>query len=991
MTLSMWFGPWLWRSTRFLAFALACGFALGCYAYLRAPRSIFPAISLARVEIFADAGDLAPEQVRSAVADPLEAALANVPEVRATRSYSDQGKLEVELDFDPKSDVRRDLDNVRATVAEVRDRLPLTNVAVLVEGPEMEPVISYAIASATTAQSTLLGDVESAVPSIFTGTHGLGRVTVFGGPRDAYEVQLDARKLVAAGLSARDVANAIASANVPRTAGSIVRGQERLLVVPGERPRDFGSLAAVAIGTKRGAMRLDSLGSVRVRAEPTGEQASFDGTHAVVLNAYPTTTSDAVALVADVAARLPQLTRALPPGTRITPYWDQTRLIRASQDGLRDEIFAGALIALAIIYLFLRDRALTLVAALVLPIALALTVLVLVSGGLTLNLMTLGGLAIAIGLIIDEAIVVIEAVARETAEHPERLARDNVASAVRRIARPLLAATAANVVVFIPLAYLSGIPGFFFRALSITLAVALLVSIALSLVVAPALALALGAHGARTASLGLERRYVRVLRWTLRHPLVIYAAAAGIVVLTAWLLVTRPTDFLPNVDEGQFEIKFALPAGMSADASDALATQLERVVLADASVAHEGRLLGVDTNGYLATAPDSGTIRVVLKPHADSFERVAARLRLAIANVNSYIYVEIHQLLEDQIDDLSGAPEPVQITVRGRSQRVLTKIAYHIADDIDDVRGIVDAFDGVIWQARTVRALPLPGAPADPQAFADDLRARVAGIVATEIDTGVRPLPVVVRIAGASPLERHAVLGQPEFASEVQEENGERIDRVTAGIENASLSTVIARVTQHLTYQLAHVPRGYSIEIGGTIAQQRAAFAEFGAILGVAVVLVFGVLLLTFNSFRPPLVVLAAVALAPLGVGLALVATRTALNVSSFMGMLLLVGIVVRNGILIVDAANRRRAEGRSPAEALEGAALERLRPILMTTFAALGALAPLALGLGAGSELARPLAVAVIGGLGTATAFTLILIPVLYAQTAAKRKCNQT
>src|SRR5271155_2110150 len=237
----MWFGPLVWRSRRFVLFAVAAGFVLGCLAFANAPQSIFPAITLARVEVFADAGDLAPEQVRTSVADPLEAAFATIPNVRATRSYADQGKVEVELDFEPHSDVEDDLRNVQAAIAEVRERLPVTHVTTLIEGPNMEPVVSYAVRSKSTSQSELRRRIESAILPVFTGTPGLARVTVFGGPRIAFDVDLDPAKLKASGTSAGEVASTIASASEPQAAGSIVRGQERLVVVPGDPPRDLRS------------------------------------------------------------------------------------------------------------------------------------------------------------------------------------------------------------------------------------------------------------------------------------------------------------------------------------------------------------------------------------------------------------------------------------------------------------------------------------------------------------------------------------------------------------------------------------------------------------------------------------------------------------------------------------------------------------------------------------------------------------------------------
>jgi multidrug efflux pump subunit AcrB len=977
----MTLGPAYWRAARFAFFALGCLTALGCYAFFNAPQSIFPAIELARVEVFADCNELGPEAIVRAVARPLESELVNLPGVRAIRTYADTGKLEIELDFDPRGDVRGDLRDVRAAVAQAAAALPVSRVTSLIEGPDMEPVVTLAVRSKTSTQARLRADLERATLPVFAGTPGLERVAVFGGPRRAYRIDLAAPKLAAAGLTAQAVADAVRAAAAARPAGILVRGSERFDVATGDAPEDPASLAGVRVwGSAGRAVRIADLGGVRYADEPTGQQASFDGTHAVLLNVYPVAGGDAVALERAVEARLPELRRKLPADAAIDVAWDQTRLISAAQTALRDEMLAGAAIALAVIFFFLRDRTMIAIAALVVPATLALTALVLDLAGLSLNVMTLGGLAIAIGLAIDEVIVVVEAVARELAARPELPRRAAIANAVRRIARPLLAATAANIVVFLPLALLSGVPGFFFRALAITLALALCVSIALSLVVAPLLADALKARTRTPPRLALEAAYVRLLAAALARAPLVYAGAAAVLGLTLLLGARLPSDFLPEVDEGQFEIKYALPPGMSLAAADAVIARVERTILADRDVAHEARLSGVDTNGYLATPPDAGTIRVQTRPGAASFDTLAARLRKASLADDPDLYLEIHQLLEDQINDLSGAPEPIALTVRGPDQAVLEKLADRLAEAIDDIDGVVDTFDGIVYQARAIDAYPLvPDAPG-ARDFPSELRARIGGLTAGDVDAPGGPLPAVVHVAGGPVPARFARLSAPRFATEIQEENGVRLVRVTAGLEGANLSTVIGKIRRNTGYLRAHLPPGYSVELGGAAGAQQHAFSEFAVVFASAILLVFGVLLLAFDSFRLPLVVLAALAVTPLGVALALLLTNTSLNVASFMGLLLLIGIVVRSGILLVDGTKRRRSEGLPAREALAASAVERLRPIVMTTVATLGALAPLALGFGAGSELERPLAIAVIGGIVSATAFTLILIPVLYA-----------
>ena len=970
------------RWSRPALFVVGVGVVLAFFSLRAAPQSVFPAIALARVEIFADAPDLTAEEVRARVALPLEAALATVPAVRATRSYADPGKLELEFDFDPRSDPREDLRNVQAVLAEVRDRLPVTALTSLIEGPNLEPVVSYAITSASTPHAVLRGLVEGSLSPVFSGTPGLGRLTVFGGARVAYEVRLDPHALTAAGVTARDVAAALADANRPQVAGTLEQPRERATVVWGHTLTSASDLATVRVAASSGrrVAPLSSLGRVTSGEITTGEGASFDGTAAVILNAYPIASGDAVALKRSLESRFERLRARLPADVRVVASWDQTRLIVASQQALLIEMLAGAAIALLVIFWFLRDRALTLVAALVLPIALALTLLVLVRLGFTLDLMTLGGLAIAIGLIIDEAIVVVEAIASALEGRPANERRAAISEAVRRVAKPLIASTAANIVVFLPLAFLSGIPGFFFRALSVTLAVALVVSITLSLTVAPMLAggFQAGAHDAGRLR-WIEAMYRACLGWGLRHTAFVYAGAAAAAAIAFIVLVRVPSDFLPEVNEGQLEIKYSLPPGTPSAQIATILADVEQTIMRDRAVLHEARLSGIDTNGLVATPPDAGTIRVTLVNRDEPFDNVADRLRTAVERVDPYLAVEVHQLLEDQINDLSGTPEPIQVIVRGPSETKLATIAAHVADDIDGIHGIVDPFDGVIWQPRILHASALPGSTTPSRLLGDDLQARLDGILATEIATNRGNVPVIVRLGGGEPLTRHFSLGPPELLPTVQEEDGSRVIRVTAGLEGADLSTTVARIEHNLTYLRAHLPPDTTVEIGGAIAAQRAAFREFGTIFAIAVVLVFTVLLATFNSFRQPLIVLAAVPLVPLGVAVALLLTRTALNVASFMGVLLLVGIVVRNGILLVERANVRVAEGATRAQAMERSAIERLRPILMTNVATLGALAPLALGIGAGSEMERPLAIAVIGGIVSATALTLVLIPVLY------------
>ena len=990
------------RARKPLLFLVAALAALGVWAYLTAAQSVFPQISLSRIEVFASAGDLPPEEVRSQVTHPLEAALQSLS-VRQVRTLSNQGAAEIELDFDPNTDPRVDLQNVQAIIASIRPSLPaITNIVTVIQHPNMEPAVQFGITATSVSQAQLRHLVEQQVVPVFTGIEGLGRITVFAGPNLEYTVDLDPKAVAAAGLTVGEGARTIGEANAVAAAGTIDRDDQRSVVFAGEALNDTDSLGNVAILDRKANrfVPLRTLGQVALGDVPTSQQASFGANPAIVMSAYPIIGADTVTLERELEARIPQLASALPADAHITKYWDQTRLIVASQNSLRDAILLGAFLALVIIYIFLRSFGMTFVAGAIIPVAMAMTILVIERAGMSLNLMSIGGLAIAVGLIIDEVIVVIESIARELAQSPNSERGPAIMRATGRIAKPLIASTAANVVVFLPLILLTGIPGFFFRALAITLGTALVISIFLSLVVAPILTdTFLRSRRAHRAGLvALEPWYARVLSWALKHRPAVYVGGAAVLAATVVVFTQLESDFLPGLEEGEFEIIYALPAGTSLAATDRILRGFEQTILADPTVQYEGRLTGVDTDGYELTPQSAGTIRISMKASAvDEFEDVADRLRQAMIKAAPGASFEFHQLLEDQLNDLSGAPEAVQLGVFGPDQDKLIAIADRLTDEIGKIPGVVDAFNGVVDGNQTIRVAPKTEGAAGLtiDQLSQGLSAAIGGIVATNVNYGEATIPVRVRLVGNAldaPLDQLAILdggglnplgslatvGKPTSVSEVFERNGSRMLLVTAGIEDASLSEVIPQVQQAVA--AVPLPPGYHVELGGAYKAQQASFREFTTVVGIAVVLVFFVLLATFNSFRLPLVILATIPLAPIGVVLALWLTDTSINVSSIMGLLLLVGIVVRNGILLMDSANRRRSHGATIHEALIGAGTERLRPILMTAFAAIGALLPLALGVGTGSEMERPLAIAVIGGLLTSTAFTLIMIPVLYA-----------
>ncbi len=999
------------RAILFLVCVLA---VVGVWSYLQTRAAIFPSMQFSRVDVVADSGNLPPEQVHIAVTMPLERAFLGLAFVQRVLTTSAQGSSELVVQFDPKTDAQADLQYVESAIARTRAQLPSgTDVQANVILPQSEPILSYGLVSTRLSQTLVREYAQLQILPALYGVPGLARVLVVGGAQREYHVTLDTASLAAAKLTASDVASAIASANDIVAAGISQAHSQRSAVLVDAGMRDASQLRRVVVPTPSGAgVTVGSLGAVSLGTAPESMQMAYDSQHGVGLNVYALPGADTVRLAGEIKARMATIAAALPAGITVHKYWDASDIIVASQASLRDAILAGALLAIGVIYLFLRNARITAVAAVVIPAAMAIAVLFIHVFGESLNIMSLGGLAIAVGLIIDDAIVVVEGIAHTLHESPQMTVKDAVAASMRRLTAPMAASTCTTIVVFAPLTLVGGVPGAFFRALALTLTCALVVSLCLALFVTPTLFRAfLAKRSPRMESAGIHRvldRYEPLLRWMLAHRRFSYGLGAGVLAVTVLLLATLPTDFLPHLDEGQFEVDYQMPVGTSLAASDAAARTIERIVLADPAVVTEGRFTGIDTNGFSPTPVRHGTIRVRLKPLAQraSFDRVADRLRERIIAAVPAVQLNVHQLLEDMINDISGVPAPVEIVISGPDQSVLAQAATRVAGDILCVRGVADAFSGVLQDDPTMRVRPnfsrLAGMAVDTPALAAALAAGAQGIVATQLPESTMLVPVrvamlgaagnngtianAVTLAGASvPYSQIADTTVDRSATDVTDINGARSMIVTANIAGGDLSSIVAGLRRAIVK--AKLPPGYSARIEGAYRAQQQSFHQFTLVIAIALLLVFFAILATFRSFRQPLVILATVPLAPIGVALGLVLTRTPFNVSSFMGMLLLIGLVVKNGILLIDAANRARVEGHEVTEALVLAGRERLRPILMTTFATIGGLMPLAFGIGAGAAMEQPLAIAVVGGLSTATLFTLILIPVFYAAFCAREE----
>jgi CzcA family heavy metal efflux pump len=978
----------------------------GVWALFTLPAGIYPEVTYPRIVVIARGGTFEAEEMTVAVTRPLEQALSGILGLRRIRALTVRGSTELSLDFRPDADMQFALSQVQGRLATLTPSFPpeLETSAERLT-PSVFPMLQYEL---TGADPVLLRDLaELTVRPRLSGLPDVGRVEVQGGRVREIGVQLDPARLIANQLSVAQVAQAIETSNRSVSAGRVDRDyRQYAIVVSGltNTPEAVGAVVVKRAGDR--LVRVADLGTAGYSVEDLFQIVAGNGRPAALVNVARQPNGNMLNLQAAVSATLDSLRPLLPAGVRLESVYDQAALVRESMASVRDAMLLGGALAVIVLLLFLGEWRTTFAASLSLPVTVTITFLGLALAGDSLNLMSLGGLAVAIGIIIDDAVVVVENIERRLARHPDEPPAEVVRQGTDEIFGPVASSTITTVVVFAPLGLLTGVVGEFFRSFALALAVAVLVSLVLAMTLIPALVAQWSAQrkSRRTPRLTLgriEEKYGRAIGWMLARRPAAFGAAAGLLALSFLLMRVMGTGFLPEMDEGGFILDYWAPTGGALSETDRQMKVIEGILRADPDIQAFTRRTGSEL-GFAATSPNRGDFTVLLKPpgvrHASVYE-VMDRVRSAAEAEAPAVRVEFVQLMQDVIGDLAGSPEPVELKFFSRDHAAAAGAAREAAAAIERVPGLVDLFNGVqgtdpeirltLDAARVSRLglnptevqaqaqAALFGAPAGTARESDRLvpiRVRLDDSVRFRADVLSR-LPVVGP-GGWLPLGGLGTLSDTGGPSELLRENLRSYVAVTGRMSGRSLGSVmrdiraaIGRVT---------LPAGVTLELGGQYASQQASFRELLGVLALAIGAVLLVLVAQFGSFRGPLAIVVAIPLGLTGALAVLAATGVPFNVSSFMGVILLVGLIVKNGILLLDAAHHASDGGADTAEALAESGRRRLRPILMTTVCTLAGLVPLALGLGAGAELQRPLALAVIGGLVVSTVVTLLIVPVL-------------
>ena len=1007
------FFAYLQRHSRAFFFTVAVFAAAGVAVLTNMPVSLFPDITFPRIVILADNGEQPSERMMVEVTKPLEEIASSIPGVNLVRSTTSRGSTEISIQLDWGANVQQTLLLLQGRIANARTSLPPTaNIQAEQMMVSVFPILGYSLTSDSLSLVELRDIALYQIRPAILGVEGVAKIEVTGGDIREFSVTVAPEKLAAYGLDIRQVSEALDRTNFVSSAGLVSSNFQLYLTLVSGLTKNVDEIGNVVVATRQGTpIFVKDVATVAPSTAYRTIRTTARGRDAVLLNIMKQPTGSTVQIGRDVNARVTRL--KLPAAVHFETFYDQGDFIRSSILSTRDSIVIGVFLSMGVLLLFLRSWRTTFVIALVVPTTIAGTIGLLFAVGRSINIMTLGGMAAAVGLIIDDSIVIIEHIFTQFTLQRSRDAGASFATAASHALNGLMPAiigsTASTIVIHIPLAFLGGVTGAFFASLSITMVIALLLSCLLSITLSPLLAATFLHRGDIEREATRERegsrftvQYESVMGRLMQYrgilvPLIIIIFVGG----AYFFYLNIGSGFMPEMDEGTFVLDYKSPPGTSLDETNRMLMQVEEVLMSTGEIDTYSRRTGTQL-GFFLTEPNDGDYLVRLKSRRDrSIEEVMADVRTRVQRTEPALQLEFGQLMMDVIGDLTNNPSPVEIKLFGDDRKQLELTAQKISELITTVPGVVDVFDGILISGPALSVIVDPTrcalAGMQPSDVRDQLGTMVSGTAETQVQYGEKLIAIRVRyprslqediyslenlsLANAAgvmvPLRNVARIERLVGQTEIHRERLRQFIAVTARISGRDLGRTIAEIQGDIR-RTVRLPSGVSMEFGGVYQTQQESFRGLLFVSLAAFLLVCIVLLFEFESFAIPLSVLVVDALALFGVFGALWLTGTAFNISSFVGIIMIIGIVAENAVFVLHTAQLLHKNGLDLDTAMIRATRLRARPIMMTTLAAVLALLPLSLGIGAGAQMQQPLAIAVIGGFSLSSIMLFFALPLI-------------
>lgn len=977
----------------------------GVFSYTKLQTSLFPDITFPKIKVIADEGLQPVNKMMLTVTRPLENVIKQVPGLQTVRSTTSRGSCEISAYMDWSADIDLSQQRIESAIAQIKNDLPPdVNITVEKMNPSILPVSGYTLESHNRSPIELRQLATYTVKPFLSQVDGVSEIRIIGGKAKEYWLVLNRQKMSSLGITPDIITNALAQTNFVKSGGYLSDFKRMYLTITDATIGTKEALENMVISNDRKrVIQLKDVASVQISEGIEYTKINANGHDGVLVAVIKQPDANLVSVSADMSQKVQDLQKILPPDVTIKPYYVQADFVNDAVKSVTDCLWIGLLLAIIVAIIFLRSAKASFTILITIPVTLGLTLIVLHAIGYSFNIMTLGAIAASIGLIIDDAIVIVEQIHRMHEEYPDELTRNLLKKAIDYLFPAMIGSSVSTIVIFVPFLFMSGVAGAYFTVLTNTMIITLICSFFVTWIGLPVIYLLLTRPKLSSAFKEKKQRPEHVKKqkwvsWFILHPWPSIFVIIGFIAIIALVPPLLETGFLPEMDEGSIVLDYNTPPGTSLEETDRILREVEKIIIKEPEVEAYSRRTGTQM-GFYITEPNRGDYLIQLKKgHKQTTDEVISDLRAKIASTQPELVIDFGQVITDMLGDLMESAQPIEIKVFGEDQATLQKLSAQIAAQVSKVKGTADVFNGIViagpsisiepnfnklaqynitpveLQSQTQIALEgnMVGSMIEKTQLSP-IRMVYPGNLALSLE-GVKNMNVFLTKGQMIPINQLANVTVNAGDAEINRENLQSMEVITARMENTDLGTVITGIKKAINDNVT-LPQGYHVEYGGDYAQQQQTFKELLYILITACMLIFAVILFLFKQFRIAFLILVIAVLGTAGSLLALFITKTPLNVGSYTGLIMIVGIIGENAIFTFLQFKNSALE-TSVDDAIVFSISTRLRPKLMTALGAIIALMPLALGIGAGAQLHQPLAIAVIGGFLAALPLLLIVLP---------------
>ena len=997
-------------------------FVAGVFSFTKMQTNLFPDVQFPRISIIIDAGQIPIDRMMISVTQPIEGAVKKVNGVKLVKSSTSRGNATIEVYFEWGLDIYALKPQLESRINEIKNFLPKdVTISAAVMNQSLFPVYGYTLENPQKTDVDLKDIANQIVRPSFSQVEGIANVVIRGGKSKEYVIAPNPDKMTVLGIVPQDIITALNNNNYVSSAGLLANHYRTYLTLIDTRAQNADALNNTIIKNINGRIvKLKDIAEIKLEEQQEFVKINANGNNAVIIDLIKQPTVNLTDFAQNINKKAKEIKKLLPKGYKLKPYYNQSAFVTESLDGTMKTIYEGLILAFLVIILFLRSWRSSSVVLLTIPITVSFSFLVLHLLGITINIMSLGAIAASVGLIIDDAIVIIEQIYKNHEDYPEKSKYKIVQMSIKFLLPAMIASSLSTIVIHFPFRLMSGLAGSFFRVLSDTMQVTMIVSFLVTWLLLPVFHLIIGYKHKKHKTKELSVDKISYLVWFFNKPAFSIAFVLMLLFSGYFASTKLETGFLPELDEGSIVLDYHSPPGTNVDETDRLCKQMEKVILANPNVESYSRRTGIRMS-FRSHPANEGDYSIQLKHNRKkSTEDVINDLRAAILAKVPVLTIEFGQRIADLLGDLIGKAQPIEIKIFGDDYKTLQEIAENCHQLMDSIPGIVDIDDGLVpegpafifkpkleklalynislvnfnTQLKTiVEGVPV-GETAQIPVPNPDQAAMTSGLQIGDIQEGQQMRRLIMRFVDFKnndfeTIKRQAIFlpdgtTRPlSFFCNIYPQTGDVIESrenlkpliiLTARLENKDLGAAIRDLKKAFANKV-NLPPSYFIEYGGAYAQQQQSFKELMLILILATLLVFVVLMFLFRQWLIAVLILFISLLGISGSLILLYAFNIPLNVSSYTGLIMIVGIIAENAIFTVYQYFKDLKQ-YDKEFAIKHAVALRIRPKLMTALSAILALIPLAIGIGVGAQMQQALAIAVIGGFVVALPLLLIVLP---------------